>query len=493
MMKIGYAYPGFIYLPLFLADSRRDLEEISAELLDCAKGDATALRQLDSPRDEEHADVVLCDPLVPGLTNAALPPATGRKQPPVVVASVIRNMPAWLYNSGDNIQPIHKECQLRELRGLTSITCYESPNTGYLIGKRLQEASTISNLYTIPFGEDTFDSRNPADVLVTSDILQVSKCLLTKPPLTSNFSPTSKIIFSYATRTTDVEGMFFTGVLTTKAYLKADLVNILRFLTVLKKSIVSIQKDDPAELANEIYQIQTDHLDVQKQFPPGTPASEIRKYIKFAITKLFRDEEIYSNDLRVKKEDWERNVSLRQKYGEKDWKPLGFNQFVSLLPAELIHDTWMDRIEEVVNPLPAVPIQDTWIDTLLGWVRATFSWVRATFSWVRATSDDLSNSRWFSGALLVLALVLCYAWWHNFDSDCQIEFSIYRLFSTTSCSNIEILLYSFLAFAHGHLCLRLAIEFFTSVRPRFNASAGYTFALIGVLWTMLSIARAGTE
>ena len=203
-MKVGYAYPGFVYLPLFLAKSRDYLSK-TTKLLECANGDSETLDQLLNINHSDQADLVLCDPLVLERDVAEhISADVGPQERPVVVASVIRNTPVWVYTCA-NIDRAMTESALREK--LTTIKCYKSPNTGYLIARRLQQISqTTGSLKEIDFGVDDFSVRAAGEALVTSNILQISKH--------SKSAAGGKVIFSYPSRETDIKGMFFTGVLT---------------------------------------------------------------------------------------------------------------------------------------------------------------------------------------------------------------------------------------------------------------------------------------
>ena len=330
-MRVGYAYPGFIYLPLFLAEERGYLSN-TTELLDCAAGDKAALEQLLDHNHDDPADVVLCDPLVAGAdllrqvwTNI------GVHEQPVVVASVIRNTPVWVY--ARNIKRPDSESALSQQ--LTAIKCYPSPNTGYFIASRLRDQSPNEPaLVPIPFGKDDFDLTDPTHALVTSNVLQIAKYSST--PTTSG-----NVIFSYPTQNTSIKGMFFTGVLTKKSYLQTNLLDVLQFLVALKRAIRSIVGGgDLHALADEVFNLPSSRLDVRSEL--GCDENDVKKYIRIAVETHLRGENIYSNDLSVDEQAWEKNATLRRTHSS------------SAPPSAA----------DMVNPFPALLVQDLWPETL---------------------------------------------------------------------------------------------------------------------------------
>jgi hypothetical protein len=344
---ISHAFRGFIYLPLFLAKHSgffpRNVE------LRFANGDKNAVEELLALRaGVTQSSFAVCDPLLVGGDLEALP---GRREfggpdPAVVVGSLIREVPVWLFNDRDFLKTVGRESEL--LGKVDTIRCYEAPNTGFALGKRLQKnlsGSGIPNLRPVAFDHEFDDPVGDHEIVVTSNILKMAQF---------GFG-NDRVVFSYASKPTEIKGMFFTGLLTRLSVFEQDLGLVIAVLHGLRKAVDQILTGDLDELTTSIYQILQD---------PATQTSEItfaneadgRRIIMTALERVVRDEALYATNLEIKKEAWEKNILLRQSV-DSGWTAPQYEAFTEEIPAILIQPGWRIHIAVAKAAAAAAALQ----------------------------------------------------------------------------------------------------------------------------------------
>jgi hypothetical protein len=331
---ISHAFRGFIYLPLFLAKHSgffpRNVE------LRYSNGDQHAVEELFAQQaGVTPSSFAICDPLLVGGDLGALPGRRefGAPDPAVVVGSLIREVPVWLFNDRDFLKTVGREEEL--LGKVDTIRCYNPPNTGFAIGKRLQKSlsnSGIANLRTVEFEHEFDEAVGERELVITSNILKMAQY---------GFG-NDRVVFSYASKPTEIKGMFFTGLLTRLSIFEQDLGLVVAVLHGLRKAVDQILTADLDELSSAIYQILQDPAVQSNEI---TFANEVdgRRIIKDALERVVRDEGLYSTNLEISREAWEKNILLRQSVDSR-WSAPKYEAFTEEIPAILIQPGWRNHI-----------------------------------------------------------------------------------------------------------------------------------------------------
>lgn len=352
---ISYAYKGFTYLPLFLAHDLGYFPQGVA--LSYADGDEDALRAVLHLPNKKNvtSDFAICDPLI----IANLPALIGERErgephTPVVVGSLIRRTPIWLFNTDQKIRPVARE---EDLRGLVKkVRCYQSPNTGYIVGRRLVEKLAVphdqTHLTEVAFDHEFATALEENEVVVTSDILKMGEVGYNN----------NNIVFSYASKQTDIREIFFTGIITRENLFSSDLPLVLAVLAGLKKAIQRITTDE-IDLATALAFDSLRKKMKEHNFSPfvTTDESVQKAIVKAAIEGIIRQESLYSPNLEVRKEDWDKSIEMRRKVFP-DWQAPPYEVFTQDIPVILIQSDWRSRIVKKepssvsVTAMPKLPI-----------------------------------------------------------------------------------------------------------------------------------------
>jgi hypothetical protein len=355
---ISYAYKGFTYLPLFLA---HDLGYFPQGVdLHYADGDEEALRAVLDLRNKDNvkSHFAICDPLI----IANLPALIGQReigepQIPVVVGSLIRRTPIWIFNTNPKVRPVAREADLRGL--VHKVRCYQSPNTGYIIGRRLLETLGLPHDQT-HFAEVDFDGEfntplEEDEILVTSDILRMGEVGYNN----------NNIVFSYASKVTDIREIFFTGIITSEELFSSDLSLVLAVLSGLKKAIERITRDEIDSVTALAFSSLKRKM-IEHAFSPFNTTDEDaqKSIVKAAIEGIIRQESLYSPNLEVRKEDWDKSIGMRRGVFP-DWQAPSYEAFTQDIPVILIQSDWKSRI--VKKELCLGPIISTPRPPLLQW------------------------------------------------------------------------------------------------------------------------------
>lgn len=355
---ISYAYRGFTYLPLFLA---HDLGYFPHGVeLAYADGDEQALRSvlhLPNSRDTK-SDFAICDPLVIGNLAALIGlREVGEPHIPVVVGSLIRRTPIWLFNTNQRIPPVATEAGLQHQ--VAKVRCYQSPNTGYIIGRRLLDKLGLphdaSHLAEVAFDHEFDATCGDNEVIVTSDIIKMGELGYNN----------NNIVFSYASKPTDIKEIFFTGIITRESIFLSDLPLVLAILAGLKKAIERITGEDIDKVAALAFASLKKKM-TEQSFSPFTTTDETaqRRIVKAAIETIIRQESLYAPNLEVRKEDWDKSIAMRRAV-IPDWAPPAYEAFTQDIPVILIQSGWKSHI--VKRETAQIPAQSTPPIPVLNW------------------------------------------------------------------------------------------------------------------------------
>jgi len=163
---INYAYDGFLYAPIFLAEEFA-LSPDSYKFA-CSHGDAEVIDKLcSSPALKEKHWFGIGDPhpLSDHLQRIA---PHGYEERICLVGGIVNKAPVWLYNTNPKIRRLNSEAELHShLDKVTKIVTYPQGTTGHLFGERITrkyfpEAQVIAK----PFGQE-FDSVDDETLVVT--------------------------------------------------------------------------------------------------------------------------------------------------------------------------------------------------------------------------------------------------------------------------------------------------------------------------------------
>jgi hypothetical protein len=360
---ISHAYNGFIYLPLFLA---KHLGYFPQNVrLRYAQSDEEAVQELMHPGNATapQSAFAVCDPLmVSHLSKIIGEREFGQPDPPLVVGSLIKRTPIWLFNSSPAITPVFQES---ELAGRVSkIRCYQRPNTGYVIARRLQALLSVSDdqmhFTEVPFNSE-FNDPIPSDMLVvTSDVLHMAQLGFNN----------NNIVFSYASKPSDVREMFFTGILTRKSLFENDLALVLAVLAGIRKAITKIFNDD-IDVMTDLTTAMLLEDPSQYSLPLAPTALTLRPLVKASIQDILRREVIYSEDLEIAKDAWERSITVRQK-AIPGWHVPTYEAFTERIPVILLQSDWRQRVTIKSGGEVMVTISSSWwtyvphLQTLIG-------------------------------------------------------------------------------------------------------------------------------
>lgn len=330
----------------------------------------------------------ICDPLLVGGDLEALPGRRefGAPDHAVVVGSLIREVPVWLFNDGDYLKTVGKETEL--LGKVDDIRCYDKPNTGYAIGKRLQKtlsAAEIPNLRMVPF-EHEFDAPvGKREIVVTSNILKMAEY---------GFG-NDRVVFSYASKPTEIKGMFFTGLLTRLSIFEQDLGLVVAVLHGLRRAVDQILTADLDELSSTIYQVLQDTGVKSNEITFANEADGCR-IIKAALDRVVRAEDLYSTNLEISKEAWERNILFRKSV-DSEWSAPQYEAFTEEIPAILIQPGWRNHI--AVARAAAIT---TTPQTLVGNAARDDSFGRL-WAWLRSRNVSIPGLTGFFSFFITLA------------------------------------------------------------------------------------------
>jgi hypothetical protein len=141
MININYAFNGFLYAPLMLADALGFFPKNTR--LVYRNGDVETIKSLCiHSSDNEKNWFAICDPF-PVDISTIIPEHTDDEL--CVVGTLIDKLPVWIYNTNPNIIPVNSEESLwRYTHNVFKMVCYKEGTTGYLLAKRLQRLLNIN-------------------------------------------------------------------------------------------------------------------------------------------------------------------------------------------------------------------------------------------------------------------------------------------------------------------------------------------------------------
>lgn len=332
-ININYAYKGFLYEPLFLADSLNYFPE-NIELK-YRGGDVETIKSLTYKTETNENWFAICDPFVRDFSK--IKSAMG-KDDIYIVGSFIDRLPIWLFNDNPKITPIKEEKDLHEYRNdINHIRCYEKYNTGYLIGNRLTDSRFLDknedSLQLKHFGNE-FEPYDDKTIILTSDILRIVKDI-----------DKEHIIFNYPQAGNTLNPFLFTGIFTLKSVIENHLYSVLSVLAGLRKAINLLSEGKISEevleniIKRERYSYVLENLTNEEK----------KKTVRLAIHTLFKEEKIYPSNFDI--------TEAKNAYNnaKKIWENLAVKSETNGdLPKTF------PSIEEVDDPIPSLLLKENW-------------------------------------------------------------------------------------------------------------------------------------
>jgi hypothetical protein len=224
---VNHAYDGLLYAPLFLA---QDLGFFPSNVqVRLVEGDGQTMNKLVEQENNAQNSFSICDPFVKEMSK--LTAATGGHDPIIIVGVLIQKLPLWLYSTDSKVQTIGDEKQLDAFDDrIKTIRCYQYPNTGWLIAKRLNDLYLRrSNLQQVDFGKE-FEGLTDDCLVVTADVLQIHKQI------------NAAKVFNYAGKQTELNPYLFTAILTRKRIVDENLGIVLSVLEALKRGVAELNR-----------------------------------------------------------------------------------------------------------------------------------------------------------------------------------------------------------------------------------------------------------
>jgi hypothetical protein len=304
---INYAYNGFLYAPLILAEHLKLLPR-DAELKP-REGDVRTLQSLGVWHDPHENWFAVCDPFATDITKLVLPPSDGEGDAVCIVGALVGRLPVWLYSLDSDFKRISSEGDLeKSVHRVKRIVCYEKFNTGYLIGKRINDLVFPGDDKTHPvkFG-DELKNVTAGDLVVTSDVLRVAQ---------SQKLDDGHVVFDYFAHCCDLDPFLFTAILTLRSVVKNHLNTVLSVLKGLQEATFqfetgNVSRDGVSFLVSKF----------GEQMPAHLSDADRQVQVEDAIELLRRDR-IYSGYLDIDnaekgyekaREAW--LSTLKRKYG----------------------------------------------------------------------------------------------------------------------------------------------------------------------------------
>lgn len=356
-IKIHYAYDGFLYFPLFLAEKLgyfpRDTKLVYA------KTDKESINQLRTHHPVDNELVMsVCDPFVAGSLTAAT--SQGGSDKLCIVGAFIAGIPVWLVNKHEKLTSTRSEKDLRELLEkhgslIHKIYTYDEGTTVNVLTKRFKKLHPIMNdveVECFPFGKEfskldgTTSSENC--LVFTSDILRVRGKEQQQP---------DDVVYSYGSDA-DPNGLssnLFTAVVTRESMLEKFLPEIIAVLNGMRAALTLAQQS--GGLSSENLKILLSIYDP----PPdeGTSAftsmdfkgNEADKLaiLKRAVHELTVSDRLYrylqnppsASELGAA---WIAAESLWKNFGDIQRERMDIEEHSSPIPCLLIQQDWRGRL-----------------------------------------------------------------------------------------------------------------------------------------------------
>lgn len=332
-VKIFYAYNGFIYAPIFVAEKLKLLPELFEPTF-CIGGDYKAIEGLFSQNTvEKEIYFSICDPFAGSFVEHASEQYNDNM---LVIGSLISKLPIWVFNTHPDIKNIKKESDLlKHTSKIKKIISYKKGTTGYIIAKRLSELLSKS-IETVEYNEE-FKHNTYENLIVTADALAMNDIGINH----------KNVVFNYPQKGgNDINPFMFTGIHTLKSnvdnylWMNMSLLGGLQIAirhlsqTIIDPTIIDILRDKFSE-----------HPSIKLKIEQGK-IDECNKLIQKTCTYLFQGQEIYNGFPYANKNEWEKAWYNAKNVWEKGSKK-EFSEAEMIekpLPALLIKKNWEQEI-----------------------------------------------------------------------------------------------------------------------------------------------------
>lgn len=321
-ININYAYNGFLYAPLFLADELgllpRNME------LKYRNGDIPAIQSLALKTEDAENWFAICDPFAKDISKIQSEIGIDGI---CIVGTFIDRLPVWVYSSDPEFEPVGSEEELvaqDNKHRVDKIVCYEKFNTGYLIGERLRRKFDFpaSKIIERKFGQEFASQPDPSELIITSDVLKIVGELDRR-----------NIVFNYPQKSRDLNPFLFTAVLTLRSVIEEHLYSVLSILAGLRTAISLLHSEyiDPS-----IFSKLTNKYGAAMAQPSDGQTETLRKAIM-----LCSHENIYARDFDISRAETAYNTA------KNEWN-------------RLFPDRRFPEIEKCNDPIPALLLKKNW-------------------------------------------------------------------------------------------------------------------------------------
>jgi hypothetical protein len=326
-ININYAYNGFLYEPLFLAN---DLGLFPKNMqLVFRDGDIPTIRSLSRKTEPGENWFAICDPFAKDISKVQ---ASIGNDSIYIVGSFIDRLPVWIYCNNPDFDPVGNEegIKLHKLN-IDEIRCYKKYNTGYLIGERLRERfleMALGKLKECDFNQEFTPPINDKTLIVTSDILRVVSEI-----------DNGNIIFNYPQKCEELNPFLFTGILTLKSVIDNHLYSVLAVLAGLRTAIDLLSANS---IPPEYLELITNRY--SSTLTTLTP-DEQKERVSMSLHTLFQEEQIYPKNFDLNE------AETGYKIARREWTNLLTKHHQSVD---------FPDIERVTDPIPALLIKKNW-------------------------------------------------------------------------------------------------------------------------------------
>ena len=328
-IKIFYAYNGFLYSPLFIADKIGLLPK-NIELIN-TKSDFIAIESLynqDSVQNEIFFSI--CDPFA-GVFDEHT--SEQYDDQIYIIGSLINRLPFWLYNTNPEIRDIKQESDLIKFdKDIKNIISYKEGTTGFVIAKRLQKIIK-KPIEVVEFGNEfNFDTNE--NLILTADALS----------MVDNGLNHKNIVFNYPMKSVpELNPFLFTGIHTLKTNIDRYLWVVLNTLGALQVAIKHLSESNlESTIISNLVDAYSNHDSIKSKIQ-NNEIEKCNKLLKDTCLFLFRGQKIYDSfPYPTEKNDWVRSWNN----AKAQWKDVFDHEF--------------PEAESVEEPIPALLIKQNW-------------------------------------------------------------------------------------------------------------------------------------
>ena len=423
---ITYAYDGLIYLPIFLAYKNGFFPNDVVLAKQKEGGDIEALNSLfstnvintmDPIRTTGTSFVTVCDPLLDrNLMQRSTP---GRQRNGILVfGCLIDEIPLWVYSNAKiknehngilSLEAFFNKCKQVDIE---KYVYYKLPNTGGLVARYIldkynhfRKKNGLAEIEPSSHEEVGFNEEFNFDnsIIFSSDLLTLCD--------NSNADRVKLQLCANPNNDEELKKFFFTGLVTLQSSIENNLPSLLQILNGIKKSLQILTNESERSIYfDQIYEIMKNNLN--EKFPSYSDADK-KIILSKSLETLFHRYDIYTENLEINKLQWDKNISLREKY-QKDYNVPSYRIFTEEIPLVLIKRDWkselMKRRDQLLkskskHDIIYDPNWNFWFATIFGSFWFVIETILTINSIKKFTSMGIFNSSITNSFLIIISIV----------------------------------------------------------------------------------------